>query len=84
MEPTAAPTPTTEIGHVLFLDIVGYSRQSTPAQTRLITELNAIVAETDVYREAQEADRILPLATGDGMALIFFHDVSLPARCAAE
>jgi class 3 adenylate cyclase len=76
--------PAAEIAHVLFVDIVGYSRGTTSAQARLVAELTSAVNATEAYRHALEHDCVLPLPTGDGMALVFFHDVSLPARCACD
>src|SRR5450432_2349773 len=73
-----------EIAHVLFVDIVGYSKESTTAQSRLIGELNDLVNASPTYQEAKAKERVMPLATGDGMALLFFDDVFGPARCATE
>lgn len=73
-----------EIVHVLFLDIAGYSKESTAAQSRLVAELNRIVSASATYQSASEADRLLSLPTGDGMAIIFSGDLSAPARCALE
>ena len=58
-----------EIAHVLFIDIVAYSRMATDDQPAA-NELNQIVQSTDEYRQAQSENRLLKLATGDGMALI--------------
>ncbi len=73
-----------EIAHVLFLDLVGYSKETTGAQGRQIAELNRLVGETPTYAAAKEAGRVLGLPTGDGMALLFSGDVAAPARCAME
>ncbi|MBM3496313.1 MAG: TIR domain-containing protein, partial [Armatimonadetes bacterium] len=72
------------IAHVLFVDVVGYSRQTTSAQSRTMDRLNAAVQGASAYREACAADAVQPLPTGDGMALVFTHDVIAPARCAVE
>ena len=74
--------PAARIAHVLFLDIVGYSRQTTSEQARLINLLNAAVNQTSVYAEAKANDSVQHLHTGDGMALVFFTDVLAPARAA--
>ena len=79
MTPTVA-----EISHVLFLDLVGYSKETTGAQGRQIGELNRAVSQTPTYAAAKEAGRVLGLPTGDGMALLFSGDVAAPARCATE
>jgi hypothetical protein len=62
-----------EIAHVLFIDIVAYSKMATDDQRAAIDELNQIVQSTDEDRQAQSENRLLKLATGDGMALIFYH-----------
>ncbi|MBI3922679.1 MAG: AAA-like domain-containing protein [Armatimonadetes bacterium] len=77
-------SPQLEIAHVLFMDIVGYSRLPMEQQTRLIQELQHIVRETSEFRRAEEADELIRLPTGDGMALVFFRDPAAPVRCAIE
>jgi len=76
--------PALEIAHVLFLDMVGYSRLPMEAQTELLVELQAIVRTNSEFLRAQKLDQLLRLPTGDGMALIFFGDAEAPARCAIE
>jgi hypothetical protein len=73
-----------EIAHVLFLDLVGYSKEMTGVQGRLISDLNRIVGETATYSSDRSAGRVLALPTGDGMALMFYGDVVGPAQCAVE
>src|SRR6476660_2155378 len=73
-----------EIAHVLFIDIVAYSRMATDDQRAAIDEINQIVQSTDEYRQAQSENRLLKLATGDGMALIFYHSPEDPVECALE
>ncbi|RYG88744.1 TIR domain-containing protein [bacterium] len=73
-----------EISHVLFLDLVGYSKETTGAQGRLIADLNRAVSESPTYVAAKEGGWVLGLPTGDGMALLFRGDVVAPARCAIE
>jgi len=73
-----------EIAHVLFIDIVAYSRMATDDQRAAIDELNQIVQSTDEYRQAQSENRLLKLATCDGMALIFYHSPEDPVECALE
>ena len=74
----------TEIAHVLFLDIVEYSKLSTSAQSKLIFELTELVNSTPTYQNARKQDHVLPIPTGDGMALLFFEDIVAPAQCAVE
>lgn len=75
---------TTEIAHVLFLDIVGYSRRPMEEQTRLFRELHQLVPNMPEFRRARERNELLCLDTGDGMALVFFRDPLSPAQCAIE
>lgn len=81
---SAVQETSAEIAHVLFLDIVGYSAQTTTTQVRMVADLTARVNASSCYSVAQQAGKVMALPTGDGMALIFFQDVALPARCAAE
>jgi TolB-like protein/class 3 adenylate cyclase/Tfp pilus assembly protein PilF len=73
-----------EIAHVLFLDIVGYSKLSINEQHARIQELNEIVRESEQFRKAEAASRILKIPTGDGMALVFYKSPEEPAQCASE
>jgi class 3 adenylate cyclase len=79
-------TPDTQfyIGHVLFIDIVGYSKLLTNEQTRLIRELNEIVQGTQQFRASEKKHRLIRLATGDGMALVFRDSPESPVHCALE
>src|SRR5246500_4774860 len=72
------------IGHVLFVDIVGYSQSSNNEQSELLSELNAVVRGAESFRLAEAEGTLLRLPTGDGMALIFRHSPEEPARCALE
>jgi class 3 adenylate cyclase len=76
--------PRLEIGHVLFVDIVGYSKLLTDEQSEALQELNQIVGNTEVVREAEAAGQLIILPTGDGMALVFTGSVEGPAECALE
>ena len=73
-----------KIGHVLFLDIVGYSKLSANEQHARINELNEIVRFSEQFRKAEAANRILKIPTGDGMALVFYKSPEEPAQCAFE
>ena len=73
-----------EIAHVLFIDIVAYSKMAMDDQRAAIEQLNQIVQSTDEYRKADSEKRLLKLATGDGMALIFYHSPEDPVECALE
>src|SRR5947209_5541092 len=73
-----------EIAHVLFLDIVGYSKLSVNEQHAQVEELNEIVRLCEQFRKAEAASRLLKIPTGDGMALVFYKSPEEPAQCAVE
>src|SRR5919205_1660876 len=73
-----------EIAHVLFIDIVGYSKLLIDEQSEALTELNQIVRNTEAAREAEAAGRLIILPRGDGMALVFTGSVEEPVECALE
>src|SRR5215467_1030658 len=76
--------PRLEIAHVLFIDIVGYSKLLTDEQSEALQELNQIVRNTEAARHAEAAGQLIILPTGDGMALVFTGSVEGPAECALE
>ena len=73
-----------EIGHVLTMDVVGYSKLLIDEQTRLMADLNRLVRGTLRFRVAQTAGKLVSLPTGDGMALVFFGDPEAAVECAME
>jgi TolB-like protein/Tfp pilus assembly protein PilF len=73
-----------EIAHVLFVDIVGYSKLSINEQQAAVDELTQIVRGTEQFQKAEAADRLIKIATGDGMALVFYTSPEAPVRCAIE
>src|SRR5437588_4624510 len=73
-----------EIGHVLFIDIVGYSKLLVKQQSELLRELNEVVSGTNEFRQAESAGKLIRLPTGDGMALVFRTNTEAPAECAIE
>src|ERR1700720_2307008 len=73
-----------EIGHVLFIDIVGYSKLLIDDQSALQQQLNQIVRGTEQFRAAEAAGKLVRLPTGDGMALVFFTSPAAPVQCALE
>src|SRR6476620_6557009 len=72
-----------EIGHVLFIDIVGYSKLLNEEQKERLNQLTEIVLGTGQVRESSD-EQLVRLPTGDGMALVFCHSAEEPARCALE
>jgi TolB-like protein/Tfp pilus assembly protein PilF len=73
-----------EIGHVLFIDIVGYSRLSIDDQHAAVEELNSVVRASEQFQRAEAAGRLLKIPTGDGMALVFYTSPEAPVQCAVE
>jgi TolB-like protein/class 3 adenylate cyclase/Tfp pilus assembly protein PilF len=73
-----------EIGHVLFMDIVGFSKLLLDEQGEASRRLNQIVRNTDQFRAAEAAEKLFRLPTGDGMVLVFFNSPEAPVRCAVE
>src|SRR5438552_3990554 len=73
-----------EIAHVLFMDIVGYSKLLTDEQSEALQELNQVVRSTEAARQAEAARELTVLPTGDGMALVFTGSVEEPVECALE
>ena len=73
-----------QIGHVLFIDIVGYSKLRVNEQSGLLRELTEVVSGTREFREAEAEGKLIRLPTGDGMALVFRTDPEAPAQCALE
>src|SRR5881398_1998970 len=71
-----------EIAHVLFVDIVGYSKLLLNEQSEILDELNEVVRSAEQVRLAQDAGALLRLPTGDGVALIFRGSPEAPAQCA--
>src|SRR5438477_3154883 len=73
-----------EIAHVLFIDIVGYSKLSINDQHAAVEELNQLVRASEQFQRGEAAGRLLKITTGDGMALVFYTTPEAPAHCAVE
>src|SRR5213082_3294755 len=84
MPPEHASEVKFEIGHVLFIDIVGYSKLLINEQSEQIQTLKEIVRATEQFRIAEAEGKLLRLPTGDGGALVFRNSPEAPVRCAME
>ena len=84
MPTEAKPHLRLEIAHVLFIDIVGYSKLLIDEQKELLQELNETVRKTDQVRAAEAECKLVRLPTGDGMALVFSNNPEAPVECALE
>src|SRR5438876_10091098 len=73
-----------EIAHVLFIDIVGYSKLLIDEQRDYLHTLNEVVRETDSFRAADAAGKLTRLPTGDGMPLVFATTPDAPVSCALQ
>src|SRR6202035_3265231 len=73
-----------EIGHVLFIDIVGYSKLLINEQSERLETLKKIVRGTEQVRLAEAEGKLLRLPTGDGGALVFRTSPEAPVLCAME
>src|ERR1700719_579165 len=72
-----------EIGHVLFIDLVGYSKLLIEEQKEHLRRLTEIVLATTQVAKASN-EQLVRLPTGDGMALVFRNSSEEPAQCALE
>lgn len=73
-----------EIGHVLFMDVVGYSKLLLNDQRELQQHLAQVVRNTEAFRTAEAAGKLVRVPAGDGMALVFFNSPEAPVQCAIE
>ena len=73
-----------EIGHVLFIDIVDYSKGLISEQSESLQKLKEIVRGTEQFRIAEAERKLLRLPTGDGGALVFRNSPEAPVLCAME
>ena len=72
------------IGHVLFIDIVGYSNLLITEQHDHVEQLNRLVRASHCFQTAKATGQLLCLPTGDGMALVFSGTVEAALECALE
>jgi TolB-like protein/class 3 adenylate cyclase/Tfp pilus assembly protein PilF len=84
MSADVQPDVQLEIGHVLFMDVVGYSKLLVNEQRELVEQLGQIVRNTEQVRIAEAANKLIRVPAGDGMALVFFNSPEAPVRCAME
>src|SRR5579863_8003768 len=76
--------PELEIAHVLFVDIVGYSKLPMDHQHDQIELLQQLTSSTTDFIRTKSLEQLISLPTGDGMALVFFGNAEAPANCALE
>src|SRR5216684_2463014 len=73
-----------EIAHVLFIDVVGYSKLLVNEQREILQQLNQFVRKTPQFRKSERGGELIRIPSGDGMALVFFHSPEEPVQCALE
>src|SRR4029077_16149207 len=73
-----------EIAHVLFIDVVGYSKLSVGDQHAAVEELTRIVRASQEFQRAEAASHLTRIPTGDGMVLVFYTSPAAPVQCAVE
>ena len=84
MSDEAQPDLILEIAHVLFIDIVGYSKLLINEQRESLQELNDVVRGTEVFRSAEAVAKLAKIPSGDGMALVFSTTPDAPVQCALQ
>src|SRR5438132_1632088 len=70
--------------HVLFMDVVGYSKLLVNEQREVVHQLNQIVRKTAQFRKSEAGGKLISIPSGDGMALVFFQSPEEPVQCALE
>ena len=73
-----------EIAHVLFMDVVGYSKLLVNEQREMMQQLNQLVRGTAQFQSSEASGKLISIPSGDGMALVFFQSVEEPMHCALE
>jgi class 3 adenylate cyclase len=84
VSPERKPHLHLKIAYVLFMDIVGYSKLLVNEQREVVEQLNKIVRKTLQFRKSEAAGKLIRIAAGDGMALVFFQTPEEPVQCAME
>src|SRR5216117_2791977 len=84
MSPGTSSEVKLEIGHVLFIDVVGYSQLLITQQSEHLETLRKIVRATAQFQAAEAEGKLLRLPTGDGGALVFRTTPEAPVLCALE
>src|SRR5499427_5206784 len=84
MSSESSPELKFDIGHVLFIDIVAYSKLLLAEQSNQMQTLREIVRGTEQFKKAEAEGKLLRLPTGDGGALVFRNSLEAPVLCALE
>src|SRR5437588_9315080 len=73
-----------ETAHVLFIDVVGYSKLLVNEQREVVQQLSEIVRATPQFRHSSTAGKLILITTDDGMAVVFLQRPEEPVHCAME
>src|SRR5437764_13752124 len=73
-----------ETAHVLFIDVVGYSKLLVNEQREVLQQLNNVVRSAPQFGKSNAAGKLIRIPSGDGMALVFFQSPEEPVHCAME
>jgi adenylate cyclase len=73
-----------ETAHVLFIDVVGYSKLLVNEQREVLQQLNEVVRNAPQFGKSSSAGKLIRIPSGDGMALVFFQSPEEPVHCAME
>ena len=73
-----------EIAHMLFMDVVGYSKLLVNEQREIMQQLNQLVRKTAQFQTSEATGKLISIPSGDGMALVFFQSLGEPVQCALE
>jgi TolB-like protein/Tfp pilus assembly protein PilF len=84
MPATQEPHLHLEIAHVLFMDVVGYSKLFVNEQREMMQQLNQLVRKTAQFQTSEANGKLISIPSGDGMALVFFQSLEEPVQCALE
>src|SRR5712692_8506146 len=84
MPAESKPVSQPEIAHILCTDIVGYSKLLIDEQKESMRRLSEVVRNTQEFRRAEAAEKLIRIPTGDGMILVFFTSPAAPVECALE
>src|SRR5499427_9618682 len=84
MPPKVKADPHLAIAHVLFIDVVGYSKLLVNEQREVVDQLTRVVRKSPQFRKSDAAGKLIRIPVGDGMALVFFQTPEEPVQCAME
>src|SRR5947209_1437682 len=73
-----------QTAHVLFIDVVAYSKLLVNEQREVLQQLKEVVRRTPPCAKSDAGGKLIRIPSGDGMALVFFQSPEEPVHCAME